>query len=391
MLKLSRGVKVVQVKNSWPQHAPAAFAFRGYNLTNLGRTPELLAHPAYGPIVERHLRFAQTIHSDHTHRKTDLLGRVREKRESTLDTFSEDIALIIAVEMAQLELLDQFFGVDYRRARLALGYSLGEITALVAGGTFVVEQVLPPLAAMADDCAELAHGVTMGILFSRGTELPMTKVQQMCVEITSDGNGVLAISSFLSPNTVLLLGQGPTLDRFKARLPELGGRTNLRKVEGSWPPLHTPILWQRNISNRAGVMMQNMPGGLTTPSPTVLSLVTGRPSYNDFNSREMLVRWLDHPQRLWDGVCEILNLGIETVVHVGPDPNLVVATFKRLSDNVTAQTAAATIAGWGKRSVSLLARRAWLTPILSSRAVLLRAPYVAQIILEDWLMEQEVK
>ena len=32
----------------------AAFAFRGYNVTNLGRTPELLEHPAYGPIVEKH-------------------------------------------------------------------------------------------------------------------------------------------------------------------------------------------------------------------------------------------------------------------------------------------------------------------------------------------------
>lgn len=380
------------MKNSWPQQAPAAFAFRGYNLTNLGRTPELLAHPAYGPIVERHLLLAQTIHADHTHRKTDLLGRVREKRESTLETFSEDIALIISVEMAQLELLDQFFGVDYRQARLALGYSLGEITALVAGGTFVVEQVLPPLTAMADDCADLAHGVTMGILFSRGDQLPQAKVGQMCVEITSEGNGTLAVSSILSPNTVLLLGQGPTLDRFKARVPdELGKRTNLRKVDGLWPPLHTPILWQRNITNRAGVMMQNMPGGLKAPLPAVLSLVTGKTSYNDFNAREMLVRWLDHPQRLWDGVCEILSLGIETVVHVGPDPNLIVATFQRLSDNVQAQTAAATIAGWGKRSVSLLARRAWLTPILSSRAVLLRAPYVAQIILEDWLLEQQVK
>ena len=30
----------------------AAFAFRGYNITNLGRTPELLAHPAYGRVVE---------------------------------------------------------------------------------------------------------------------------------------------------------------------------------------------------------------------------------------------------------------------------------------------------------------------------------------------------
>jgi len=379
------------VKNLWPNQLPACFAFRGYNLTNLGRTPELLEHSAYGPIVERHLRLAQTLHSDCTHRRTDLLGRVRKRRESTVDTFSEDIALIISVEMAQLELLDQFFGIDYRDARLALGYSLGEITALVAGGTFVVEQVLPPLAAMADDCAELAHGVSMGILFSRGSELPLGAVERLCVEITSEAAGVIAVSSFLSPNTVLLLAQGATLDRFKARLPELGGRINLRKVDGDWPPLHTPIMWQRSIPNRAGLMLQNLTGGLKAPSPNILSMVTGKTSYNDHNAREMLVRWLDHPQRLWDGVCEILNLGIQTVVHVGPDPNLVVATFKRLSDNVKAQTASATIAGWGKQAVSLLARRAWLTPVLSSRAVLLRAPFVTQIVLEDWLLEQGVK
>jgi [acyl-carrier-protein] S-malonyltransferase len=36
--------------------ATTAFAFRGYNITNLGRTPELLAHPAYGSTVRRYLR-----------------------------------------------------------------------------------------------------------------------------------------------------------------------------------------------------------------------------------------------------------------------------------------------------------------------------------------------
>ena len=35
-----------------------AFAFRGYNVTNLGRTDELLAHRIYGPLVEAHLREA---------------------------------------------------------------------------------------------------------------------------------------------------------------------------------------------------------------------------------------------------------------------------------------------------------------------------------------------
>ena len=39
----------------------AAFAFRGYNVTNLGKTPELLEHPVYGPTFEKHLKAASEI------------------------------------------------------------------------------------------------------------------------------------------------------------------------------------------------------------------------------------------------------------------------------------------------------------------------------------------
>ncbi len=52
----------------------AAFAFRGYNTTNLGRTPELLEHPAYGPIVQRHLDAASATASDVACRRIDLTG-----------------------------------------------------------------------------------------------------------------------------------------------------------------------------------------------------------------------------------------------------------------------------------------------------------------------------
>ncbi len=34
----------------------ASFAFRGYDVTNLGRSPELLEHRAFGPVVNRILR-----------------------------------------------------------------------------------------------------------------------------------------------------------------------------------------------------------------------------------------------------------------------------------------------------------------------------------------------
>lgn len=368
----------------------AAFCFRGYNTTNLGRTPELLEHRAYGSVVRKHLAEASQIASEELHRPIDLVTRVHQRRESTLASFGEDIALIMAVELAQLELLDQFFGLNYIRARVLTGYSLGELTALVAAGVFTLEQVLRPLLRLSDDCAALAEDVTMGVVFSRGPGLDMHAVQRLCLEINQEGRGVISISSYLSPNTVLVLGQGDTVDRFKQRMGDvLEGPVNLRKNSEKWPPLHTSIMWQRNIPNRGAVMLHALPGGFHAPHPPVLSLVTGKLSYNDYNSREMLIRWLDQPQKLWDAVYELLAMGIELVIHVGPDPNLVPATFKRLADNVTAQVNSRTINRLGMRAVRPWVWRPWLSKVLSARVALLRAPLVTHLIAEDWLLANE--
>ena len=78
--------------------ATTAFAFRGYNNTNLGRTHELLEHRAYGPVIERYLREDSEACSEATGQKFDLVARVRSRRESSLETFAEDIPLIVAVE-----------------------------------------------------------------------------------------------------------------------------------------------------------------------------------------------------------------------------------------------------------------------------------------------------
>ncbi|HEX4128771.1 MAG TPA: hypothetical protein VHZ24_01925 [Pirellulales bacterium] len=368
----------------------AGFAFRGYNITNLGRSAELLAHPTYGPTVARYLGEASELCADAMGQRVDLVGRVRAERESTIDTFGEDIGLIVAMEMAQLELAREYFGVDYSQARMGVGYSLGEITALVAGGVFRMQDVLRPLCSLAGDCADLARDATMGVLFSRGPVLDTEAVQRLCLQITSEGHGTIAISSYLSPNTVLLIGQRGTLDRFRERMSDaLKIPVQLRKNSGRWPPLHTPLLWERNVPNRAATMMSTMQGGFRAPHPPVLSLVTGKMSYNDYNSRELLTRWLDEPQRLWDSIYEMLSIGIEVLVHVGPDPNLIPATFKRLSDNVTSQFRGTRFTRLRMSTMRGIGTRAWLTKVLPGRVALLRAPFVTHIVLEDWLLEQK--
>ena len=372
--------------------ATGAFAVRGYNITNLGRSGELLAHRIFGPLVERHLREAGAVCGDVIGRPVDLVKMVREKQDPALDRFAEAVSLVMAMEIAQLKVLEEFFDVRYADAKLAFGYSLGEISALIAGGVFELQHALRIPLTFAKDCAELGNAATLGVLFSRGPALDVEAVQWLCVRINGEGRGVIGISAYLSPNSLLLIGQKQTVDRFLELMYDLlPKQVHLRKNEHRWPPLHTPIVWERHVPDRAAALMHTLPGGLRKPTPDVLSLVTGKVSYNDQNCREVLRKWTDHPQRLWDAMYETLAQGIETVIHVGPDPNLFPATFRRVSDNIKAQVATKSWSGFGLRAVSQAVRRPWLAKLLPSRSALLRAPFVEHIILEDWLLKQELR
>ncbi len=361
-----------------------AFAFRGYNVTNTGRSLELLEHATYGPLVESLLTEASEVCAEVTGKPTDLPARVRSRAGTRLDTFAEDLAQILAMEVAQVRLLKEFCGIDYQKARLAFGYSLGEVAALVCGGTLELREVLAPLLAMAPDAALLGRDVTMGVVFSRGAELDMPEVYRLCQEICCEDTGLIGVSAHLAPNAALTLGQRDTVDRLKRRLPK---DVHIRENRHRWPPLHTPLLWEKCIPNRAGLMMLKMQGGLVAPQPPVFSLATGAADYNAHNIREILCRWIDHPQRLWDAIYATLAAGIDTVVHVGPEPNLTPATFRRISENVKAQLNRRSLNSLGLRAVSTI-WRPWLARWLSARSALLRAPFIVHITLEDWLLER---
>jgi len=151
--------------------------------------------------------------------------------------------------------------------------------------------------------------------------------------------------------------------------------------------MHTPIVRQRNIPDRAAVMMDSMRGGFQPPCPPVLSMVTGSAATTTTAARDILRQWTDHPQRLWDVVYETLAGGATTIIHVGPEPNLIPATFHRLSDNVAGTNGRALDRQPRHEGRRGLARRPWLSALLPTRTALLRAPTVRHVILEDWLLE----
>ncbi len=363
----------------------ATFAFRGYNVTNLGRTYELLQHPEYGGILRDWLHRGSCACSEVKRRPVDLVARVEEQRETSLSTYDEAIALVVSVEMAQIAMLEQVHDIALSRARFVFGFSLGEIATLVAGKVIELEVALRIPLMMSSDAAELAHDVTLGVLFSRRGQLSRTAVDRLCQEINLKGNGVIGVSAYLAPNSMLMIGQGDTLKRFKQQMKVLSAeRLYLRLNEHRWPPLHTAIVWQRNITNRSQNLMHVMPGAFQPPNPPVFSLVTGSIGYDDSNTRRIIGEWVDRPQQLWEAVDYTLASGIETIVHVGPQPNIIPATFSRLATNVANQTKLSR----GMRALSTIANRPWLKAMLPRRTSLLRAPQIRQFNLEDWLLDQ---
>ncbi len=362
----------------------AALAFRGYNVANLGRSAELLANAKYRPVILPYLVEASRVWAESSGREVDLVRRIDSAKETTLEEYAESIAIVMAIEQAQLRLLGEFHDIDFHQSKLSFGFSLGEIAALVAGGCFKLTDALRVPLSMAADSIELARDVTLGILFTRRDELLVDRVEHVLLEINNTGQGVIGISTYLSPNSVLVMGTGTTLEQLKKRLPDIATTgIHLRRNEHRWPPLHTPIVWEKDMTTRAARMLHTLPGGFVAPHPEVLSLVTGRTSYDDFNVREHMIHWIDHTQRLWDVVCEVLGLGIETILHVGPAPNIIPATFNRLAIDVEAQTKGSR----GMRALSAVINRPWLSSMLPRRAALLRAPQIKQVILEDWLLE----
>jgi [acyl-carrier-protein] S-malonyltransferase len=216
---------------------------------------------------------------------------------------------------------------------------------------------------------------------------PLEEVLRVCLPLAEDivastADVKLAI---LSPTSLLLMGQADTLDRFGACMArELPDGIQLWTNEGRWAPLHTPIIWEKNLCTRFVMSMHTMKGGLT---PAARSLSGNGAVQLRRHQRPRTAGPLGRPATTPVG-CHPRHSADrnETVVHVGPQPSVIRSTFVRLQHNVENRTRA----GLGLRWLSAFVSRRWFRRLLPKRAALLRVTGLEHVSLEDWLLSQEM-
>ena len=132
----------------------------------------------------------------------------------------------------------------------------------------------------------------------------------------------------------------------------------LRRRPNHWPPLHTPLVWERNIPNRTAMALYHTGGG-NQQADAARRLVHDRAGeLRRVEQPRDPAEWTDHPQRLWDAIEHTLASGAELVIHVGPEPKLIPTAFDRLSDKIMKQLKSRHLDSLGRRVLPSISRNA---------------------------------
>ena len=318
--------------------ATAALVFRGYDLTNLGRAPEFLEHRAYGPVVRAILDSASVLCGDVLGKKVDLAARILAART----VHARDLRSRYRHDRRHGAGPDPAARRVFRRPGSAGAAELRpqHRRAVGAGRRRHVHDGATPAdpAGPGDRLRRADRQHHDGDSVDSGRHpLQIEDVQHLCSTISSRGQGLIGPSTYLSPYQVLLLGQGDTLDLLEQEMREyLPAGVTLRRKPNHWPPLHTPLVWERNIPNRTADddVSHGRRAAQTDAERRLMHHGSGqlrRVEQPGDSGR------LDRSSPVRDAMEHTLASGAELVIHVGPEPKLLTTCFDRLSHKIMKQ------------------------------------------------------
>ena len=190
----------------------------------------------------------------------------------------------------------------------AAGLSLGEYSALQCAGVFTAPQAISLAAFRGKAMAAAAAGRPCGMTAVLG--LDREKLQEACRQAA--GAGVVEIANYNCPGQLVIGGEQAAVDKAAALAKELGAKRCLPlKVSG---PFHTSLLAPAGDALREKFKSVDF-HDMEIP---VLFNCLGREMGEGDTIPDLLERQVQSSVYLEDTIRRLADLGVDTVVEIGP-------------------------------------------------------------------------
>ena len=199
--------------------------------------------------------------------------------------------------------------MDDFKPDMVAGHSLGEFSALTAAGALSFEDGLRLVyaRAMAMQKACEAAPSTMAAIIA----LPDETIEQICAEISSEGN-VVVPANYNSPGQVVISGNVEAIKESCAKLKEAGAKRALPLAVGG--AFHSPLMEIARVELAAAI--EKAP--VSSPVCPVYQNVDGLPHTDPKEIKENLLNQLTSPVRWTQSVKNMIADGMTEFVECGP-------------------------------------------------------------------------
>lgn len=211
---------------------------------------------------------------------------------------------ILTASIAALRVLEAHSNI---RPLVALGHSLGEISALVAVGSirFWTAVRLARLRGRAMQEAAPEGGGAMAAVLG----LPVEEVEKLCLEVTTDEE-LVCPANLNGGNQVVVAGHDAAVERLTELAHEAEARVIALKVSA---PFHCPLM--EPAAEQLSEWLEKV--DIAELRAPVISCVDAEPNTDRDRVRELLVAQVTHRVRWEESVRKAMHMGAERGIELG--------------------------------------------------------------------------
>lgn len=203
------------------------------------------------------------------------------------------------------------------------GLSLGEFTALVAGGALQFEdavRIVRERGRLMQEEVPAGQGAMAAIL---GME--REPIEEVCKTLSSEG--IISVANYNCPQQIVIAGEAALVEKAIVALKELGAKKAVQLPVSA--PFHTKML------TGAGEKLRGVLGTypISPLNKAVYTNVTAKAYSQEDDIAEMLVKQVSASVRFEDQIREMIQDGFDTFIEVGPGSALT-KFIKKISKEV---------------------------------------------------------